>query len=123
MRRAEIRIESEEAFFDRVRAHGKLADRGEAIPPSHVIAFEDLETFRRVPNANRVVLLCELKGARITLSDLAGRLKRSKIAVSRDVRALERAGVLRVTEETRPRHGGKKWITPPVREIQLTDRF
>jgi predicted transcriptional regulator len=123
MRRAEIRIESEAAFFDRARAHAKLADCGEAIPPSHVPAFEDLETFLRLLNANRVVLLRELKGTRTALSDLTGRLKRGRIAVSRDVRALERAGVWRVTEKTMPRHGRKQWITPLVREIQLTDRF
>jgi predicted transcriptional regulator len=123
MRRAEIRIENEEVFFDRVRAQSRLADRAEPIPPSHVIAFEDLETFLRVLNTNRVVLLRELKGARATLSDLARRLKRGRVAVSRDVRVLERAGVLRVTDRTQPRHGRKQWITPLVREIQLTDRF
>jgi predicted transcriptional regulator len=123
MRRAEIRIENEEAFFDRVRAHAIAADRGEPIPPSHVIAFEDLETFLRVLNTNRVVLLRELKGTRTSLSDLARRLKRGQIAVNRDVRALERAGVLSVTEKIIPRHGRTKWITPLVREIQVTDRF
>jgi predicted transcriptional regulator len=59
MRRAGIRIEKEEEFFDRVRAHANAADRGEVIPPSHVIAFEDFETFLRVLNTNRVVLLSE----------------------------------------------------------------
>jgi predicted transcriptional regulator len=123
MRRAEIRIENEDAFSDRVRAHAKAADRGDVIAPSHVIAFEDLETFLRVLNTNRVVLLRELKGARTTLSDLARRLKRPRFAVGRDLRALERAGMLRVTEKTVPRHGRIQWITPLVREVQLTDRF
>jgi predicted transcriptional regulator len=123
MRRAQIRIEHEDAFFDRVRARAIAADRGEAIAPSHVIAFEDLETFLRVLNANRVGLLRELKGTPASLSDLARRLKRGQVAVNRDVRALERAGVLSITEKTVPRHGRKKWITPLVREVQLTDRF
>jgi predicted transcriptional regulator len=118
-----MRIEREAAFFDRVHAHAIAVDRGEPIAPSHIIAFEDLETFLRVLNVNRVGLLRELKGAPTSLSDLARRLKRGEVAVTRDVKALERAGVLSVTEKTISRHGRKKWITPLVREIQVTDRF
>ena len=43
MRKTEIRVERVDSFFERGRKLAKAADRGNAIPSSRVVAFEETE--------------------------------------------------------------------------------
>jgi predicted transcriptional regulator len=116
----EIRAERTEAFFERGRKLARLADRGGRIPPSRVVAFDDIESLLQVLTANRVLLLKQVRAEPGSITDLARKLKRDRSAVTRDVQALERVGVLRVTERPLPGHGRQKWIAPIARDIRLT---
>jgi predicted transcriptional regulator len=119
MAKAEIRVETVEAFFDRGRKAAELADRGRPMPRSHVVAFEEVGDLLRVLTDKRVSLLRKVKQNPGSISELAKRLKRDRSAVTRDVQLLEQCGVLRVTEKSLPGHGRQKWITPIAPEIQL----
>ena len=44
MRKTEIRVERVEAFFQRGRKLARLADHGDPIPPSRVVAFDDIQS-------------------------------------------------------------------------------
>jgi predicted transcriptional regulator len=120
MRKAEIRVERVDAFFERGRTLAGLADRGGRIPPSRVVAFDDIESLLQVLTEKRVLLLRQLKATPASVSDLARTLKRDRSAVTRDVQLLARFGMLHVTEKPLPGHGRQKWITPVARDIQLT---
>ena len=117
--RVSIRVEQADSFFERGRKLARLADRNQPIPPSTVIAFEDIESLLHVLTEKRVLLLKQVKEKPASISDLAKKLKRDRSAVTRDVQILERFGVLRVTEKPLPGHGKQKWITPVAHEIQL----
>lgn len=119
MRKAEIRVEPVRAFFERGRKVARLADRGDKIPPSRVISFEDMESLLHVLTEKRLLLLRQLKETPASISDLARRLKRDRSAVTRDIQVLERFGVLHVTEKPLPGHGRQKWIAPVARDIRL----
>ncbi len=119
MRKAEIRVEPVSAFFERGRKVARLADRGDKIPPSRVISFEDMESLLHVLTEKRVLLLRQLKETPASISDLARKLKRDRSAVTRDIQVLERFGVLQVTEKPLPGHGRQKWIAPVARDIRL----
>ena len=120
MRKTEIRVEPVEAFFERGRKLAELADSGRRIPPSRVVAFDDIESLLQVLTTKRVLLLKQVRTAPGSITDLARKLKRDRSAVTRDVQALERVGVLRVTEKPLPGHGKQKWITAIARDIHLT---
>ena len=120
MRKTEIRVESPEAFFERGRKTARLADRGERIPASRVIAFEDAESLLSVLTEKRVTLLKKVKESPGSITVLAGRLGRDRSAVTRDVQLLERFGVIEVTQKALPGHGRQKWISSVARAIQLT---
>ena len=120
MRKTEIRVEREGVFFERGRELAKAADRRDAIPPSCVVAFEDVGSLLHVLTAKRVLLLKQVNQTPTSISVLAKRLKRDRSAVTRDVQILERFGVIQVTEKPLPGHGRQKWITPLADEIQLT---
>lgn len=120
MRKTEIRVETPEVFFERGRKTARLADRGERIPSSRVIAFEDAESLLSVLTEKRVTLLKQVKETPGSITLLASRLGRDRSAVTRDVQLLERFGVIQVTQKTLPGHGRQKWISPVARAIQLT---
>ena len=120
MRKTEIRAEREDVFFERGRKIAKAADRGDAIPPSRVVAFEDVESLLHVLTEKRVLLLRQVHQTPTSISLLAKKLKRDRSAVARDIQVLERFGVIQVTEKPLPGHGRQKWITPLASEIHLT---
>lgn len=120
MRNTEIRVERVDAFFERGRKLARAADKGDAIPSSGIVAFEDVESLLRVLTEKRVLLLRQVKQTPTSISVLAKRLKRDRSAVARDVQILERFGVVQVTERPLPGHGRQKWITPLAGRIQLT---
>lgn len=120
MRKAEIRVESVEAFFERGRKYARLADRGGRIPESRIVAFEDMETLLSVLTERRVTLIKQVKQKPGSITVLASRLGRDRSAVTRDVQLLERVGVIQVTRKTLPGHGKQKWVSPVARSIQLT---
>jgi predicted transcriptional regulator len=120
VRKTEIRVERVDTFFERGRRLANAADRGDAIPSSRVVAFEDVESLLHVLTGKRVLLLKQVKESPTSISELARKLKRDRSAVSRDVQVLERFGVVQVTEKPLPGHGRQKWITPLAGEIQLT---
>src|SRR5271155_1487193 len=120
MRNTEIRVERLDTFFERGRKLARLADRGDPIPPSRVVAFDDIASLLQVLTEKRVLLLKQVKVAPGSISDLTRTLKRDRSAVTRDVQVLERFGVLRVIEKPLPGHGRQKWITPVASDIRLT---
>ena len=120
MRKTEIRVERVEAFFERGRKLARAADRGDAIPSSVVVAFEDVESLLHILTEQRVLLLKQVRQTPTSIGELARKLKRDRSAVSRDVQVLERFGVVQVTEKPFPGHGRQKWISPLAGEIQLT---
>lgn len=120
MRKTEIRLERVDAFFERGRKLAKAADKGDAIPSSRMVAFEDVESLLHVLTEKRVLLLKQVKETPTSISALAKKLKRDRSAVTRDIQVLERFGVVQVTEKPLPGHGRQKWITLLAGKIQLT---
>ena len=109
-----------DAFFERGRKLAKAADKGDAIPSSRVVAFEDVESLLHVLTEKRVLLLKQVMETSTSISVLAKKLKRDRSAVTRDVHVLERFGVIQITEKPLPGHGRQKWVMPVAGEIQLT---
>ncbi len=120
MRKTEIRVEGVDAFFERGHKLARAADKGDIIPSSRVVAFEDVESLLHVLTEKRVLLLKQVKETPTSIGALARKLKRDRSAVTRDVQVLERCGVIQVTEKPLPGHGRQKWITPVAGEIRLT---
>jgi predicted transcriptional regulator len=120
VRKTEIRVEGVDAFFERGHKLARAADKGDIIPSSRVVAFEDVESLLHVLTEKRVLLLKQVKETPTSIGALARKLKRDRSAVTRDVQVLERCGVIQVTEKPLPGHGRQKWITPVAGEIRLT---
>jgi predicted transcriptional regulator len=120
LRKADIRVEPVDAFFERAQKTAELADKREHIAHSRVVAFEDVEDLLGVLTQQRVLLLKALKKTPGSITALARRLKRDRSAVARDVQVLQRHGVVEISERPLPGHGRQKWVTPVGQDIQLT---
>jgi predicted transcriptional regulator len=120
MKRLNIRVKTASSFFARGRRVARLADQGRAIPASHAIACEDVESLLRVLTEERIMLLREVEEGAASIGDLARKLRRDRSAVTRDVPLLERFGVVEVEVRPFPGHGLRKVVTPIAREIRVT---
>jgi predicted transcriptional regulator len=115
-----IKTSSTDEFFHRVRGRAEKLDRGETLPAEITISFEDPMELLSILTSERVRLLRRAKGGSLPISDLADGLKRDVRAVSRDVVALEKAGLLRTSYRVNPGHGRLKIVEALARGYKLT---
>ena len=105
MRKTEIRVERVDSFFERGRKIAKAADRGEPIPSSRVVAFEDVEALLHVLTEKRVLLIKQIKETPTSISMLAriaGNSSGSRIASrSHSGRFTKNAGTSAMATTTR----------------------
>ena len=106
-------------FFDRIREQAKKLDRGETLPATVTLTFEDPADLLKVLTSERLRLLRKARTGALPISDLASGLRRDVRAVSRDVVLLERAGLLRTRYQTNPGHGRHKIVEPIARVYKL----
>jgi predicted transcriptional regulator len=93
-----VRVESEDEFFARVRAHQAAMATGVEVAPESGLSFESTQDFLSLITPRREALLSLLKaqGPFESIGALARGLGRDRGAVSKDVEALAAAGLLRL---------------------------
>ena len=119
MKQASVRIESLDDFLGRARKLGRLADAGKPIPESFIISFEDPADMLAVLTPARLALFRIIKQKPGSIASLAQTMKRDRSAVTRDVAALGKAGLVIVTEKTHPGHGRIKEVRACAKAIKL----
>lgn len=97
-----IRIESHDRFFDRVRKLARQFDETGVLPSDHGISFSTLDQFLEVMSPNRWKLLQKLRSMGSTsIRALSIALQRDYKAVHTDVIALVNAGLIARDEKQR----------------------
>ncbi len=121
MKNPKVRIAADgvKGYLDWARSRARKLDRGEGLPPSLIISFEDPSDMMRVLSVERIRLLRLAKQKPMAVSELAGGLKRDTRAVSRDVDMLEEFGFLQSSYETNPGHGKRRVVHPRASRYQL----
>ena len=119
MKQASVKIERLGDFLGRARKVAQLADARETIPESFVISFEDPADMLAVLTPARLALFRAIKQKPGSIASIAHKMKRDRSAVTRDVAALGKAGLITVTERTHPGHGRLKEVRARARTIKL----
>lgn len=121
MRKTKVNVKtgSAEGFFNRILDRAEKLDRGETLPPSITISFEDPADLLKVLTSERVRLLRKVKRESLLMSSLASGLRRDIRSVSRDVSLLEKAGLLRTSFRPNPGHGRLKVVESVAHEYKL----
>ncbi len=118
-----MKIAPPEIFFGLVRRTMKLADQKKQVSRAHVIYFEEPADLLELLTEKRMQLLREVKQAPGSIADLARRVRRDRAAVTRDVQALGRVGVIKIEERPLPGHGRQKWVKVSAPAIRLVAEF
>jgi predicted transcriptional regulator len=109
-----------EGFAKRSLARAKKLDKGNAVPASVSITFDDPLDMLAVLTPQRVKLIGVIKLRPLSVSDLAVRLKREARSVRRDVNKLEEVGVVKTRKASNPGHGSVRMVETVAESISLT---
>ncbi len=110
-----IHTDGVEGWAKRARARAKLLDAGRKLIPSRGITFENASEMARLLTPARLDLFERVKAHPYQMKDLAASLKRDVRAVSRDVSALEKYGILQSDQVVNPGHGRIRVVSAPAR--------
>ena len=77
----------------------------------------------RILTAAKIALFRVIKERPGSITDIAGRLKRDRSAVKRDIDDLQKAGLVSVAERASPGHGRFKEVCVVAEKVVLTAVF
>ena len=118
-KRVVIRTGDEAEFFAATKDAARRADQGEPFEGTITLSFEDPRRLLEVLTRNRQALVREVMRHPDTIPELAKRLGRDRISVTKDVNLLERLGVVRSERVPNPGHGVNKLVKPAARRVEL----
>jgi predicted transcriptional regulator len=116
-----VTVEPTAAFFRRGRAIARRIDRGQPVPASARITFEDAHDFFAALTHARIRLLEALRETRgpLSITAIAGKVRRHRSVVSKDIGVLNRLGMVRIEEVSLPGHGKQKLVSPAAHKVEL----
>lgn len=118
-KRVVIRTGDEAEFFAAAKDAARRADQGEPFEGTITLSFEDPRRLLEVLTRNRQALVREVMRQPDTIPDLAKRLGRDRISVTKDVSLLEKLGVVQSERVSNPGHGINKLVRPVARRVEL----
>lgn len=121
--KTEIRTDGLTGWKRRALAEARKLDRGEKLKPNRSITFESPDEMLQMMTPGRRRVVETVRHQPMTVHALAKRLKRDPAAVSRDVTAMERAGLLYCRQVKNPGHGLVKEISASAQHFTLTASF
>jgi predicted transcriptional regulator len=114
-----VKIERLDDFLGWARQVARRAGAGKPIPESFAISFEDPADMLAVLTPARLALFRVFKRKPGSIASIVQKLKRGRSAVTRDVSALGKAGLITVTEKTHPGHRRKKEVRARAKAIKV----
>lgn len=114
-----MRTSDEQEFFAAAKDAARRADRGGTFDGTITLSFEDTRRMFEVLTQNRQALVREVMRQPDTIPDLARRLGRDRIAVSKDVSLLEKVGIVLSERVSNPGHGVHKLVRPVASRVEL----
>ena len=115
MKKLTIKTDGFEGFRKRSLERAKRLDRGELLEPEKIVTFES--AFKTLTRARIGVYRKVKEKERISITALAGSLKRPREAVSRDVTALHAVGLVRLRDVPNPGHGRVVMVSPVAQKV------
>lgn len=116
MKKVTVHTDGFDGFRKRALDRARKLDRGESIAPEHSITLRP--SAMRVLTDGRIrVFKCVRAKSEISISGLAAALNRPREAVSRDVTALRKIGLVNVKPVANPGHGRISMVTPLARKV------
>jgi predicted transcriptional regulator len=113
------RISNEQGFFARAKRVARRADAGRAFEEKITLSFEDPNELLTVISAARQRLMLAVVKGEKSISQLVEILQRDRVAITKDINVLERAGLLVSQRKPNPGHGVQKYVRATAPKIEL----
>jgi predicted transcriptional regulator len=122
MKATTVKVGTLDEFLKEGRRVARLADRGQPIPETCSISFENLEDLLEHLTPKRVALFEAIKAVTepTSITAVAHQVGRDRAAVKRDIDALFQLGIVDVSDAPLPGHGRQKLVSPIARKVVLT---
>ncbi len=119
MNKLTIKTATEDNFFQRGRELSKALDRSESIVAERIVSFEDPVEVMKLITESRLALFRAVKESPGSITQISQRLHRDRSAVKRDVDALERAGLVSISNKVLPGHGRMKEVCVTAQKVSV----
>jgi predicted transcriptional regulator len=114
-----VRRSNQQGFFARARQAAKRADAGQHFEEKITLSFEDPNELIAVISAARQRLMLAVVKGEKSISQLVEILQRDRVAITKDISVLERAGLLVSQRKPNPGHGIQKYVRATASKIEL----
>lgn len=114
-------FQTEEDFFNQARRGLDAFRQGKRLQPLVTVSFDSVEALLSVltPKRYELIKLIKEHGSFNSIEELANSLHRDRGTVSRDVKALAEAGLIRIHEAILSGHGRRSEISPVAHHLKL----
>lgn len=114
-----IKTGTTKRFMKHVKSVMRALDKDEHVKPSHTLVFEDPTEMLNFLSKARLKLINSIRKHPGSISEIARAIKRNRAAVGRDIRELEKFGLVKTYEESNPGHGRHKIVRVTAAKLKL----
>ena len=119
MTKVVIRADDVKGFFARAKDAARRSDCGQAFDGRVTLSFEDPQRMFTVLSAARRRLMLEVMDEPLSINELSNRLRRNRIAITKDVGLLEKVGLIVSKRQVNPGHGIQKIVQSIAPKIEM----
>lgn len=94
-------------------------DKKEPIKPSYTLVFEDPLEMLQFLSETKLKLINSIRKHPDSISNIAKAIKRDRAAVCRDIKEMEKFGLVKTFEEINPGHGKHKIVKVVAKRLKL----
>ena len=114
-----VAVEQFNAVVERSLDRARRFDRREAVPAERRISFERPEELGAFLSSRRLSVLRAAMEQPRSVTELATALRRNRPAVSRDVQALRKVGLIHLSKGTNPGHGQVQIVKAAAKKFKF----
>lgn len=114
-----IRNDDLDGFFARARNTARRADQGLNLGSTFTLFYEDPQELVSLLSNERCRLISEIMKQPKTINEMAERLDRPRSSIARDIRLLEKTGLVVSERLTKPGHATQKLVRTIAPKIEI----
>lgn len=114
-----VKTGSADEFMARVKGAMRALDHQAPIKPAHTLMFEDAGDLLHFLSKAKLQLIQRISEHPGSITALAKGIKRSKAAVCRDIKELEKFGLVKTHNVINPGHGQHKIVSVAAARLKL----
>ena len=114
-----VKTGTADEFMARVKNMMRTADKGEPIPSSHILSFEEPAEMLHFLSKTKITLIDMIRKHPDSITNIAKAIKRNRAAVYRDIHEMALFGLVKIHEEINPGHGRHKIVQVSAHTLKL----